>query len=277
MVSCQVPDKKISSERLNAIKETGMRFITKIIVIVLLIPGSSCGSGDYRTGKRHLIPAKDLVPIFTDLYLTDGLLSYQPVKNIFNAKDSIINYIEVIEKHGYTKAQMDNTMKYYFIHNPRKLQKIYDQVLAKLTEIESEIEINTGTRPVYNLWNQKPTMTLPENGVHNPLFFSIPISDTGMYTFTFDCIIFGDDQSLNPRTLVYFWHTDSTQEGSKDYWDKTDLIRDGIRHSYTISKRLKDTAFTHISGYLHDCDPQSIRWEKHSAFSNMLLTKGKIE
>lgn len=254
-----------------------MRLSVKIFTVVLIVLSSSCGSGDQKLRKNQMVPARNLVPLLTDLYLSDGLLSYQPVKNIFNAKDSIANYIEVIEKHGYTKEQMDNTLRYYFIHNPKKLQKIYDQVLSQLTEIESEIESNTPTRHVLNLWNQKSSIKLPEDGVHNPLFFSIPVKDTGMYVFTFDYIIFNDDLSLNPRTVIYFWHSDDTDQGVKDPWESTLLIKDGIRHNYFISKRLTDTAFTHISGYLHDCEPQSVRWEKHSVFSNILLYKGVME
>jgi hypothetical protein len=225
-----------------------------------------------------MIPARNLIPLLTDLYLADGLLAYQPVKNIFIAKDSIINYIDIIESHGYTKEQMDNTLKYYFINNPKKLQKIYDQVLARLTEIESEIESNSPTETnVHNLWNQKHSLKLPEEGVHNPLYFSIPVKDTGVYIFNFDYILYSDDQSLNPRTTIYFWRSDNTEAGVKQSWDDIRLVRDGIRHSYSATKRLTDTSFTHICGNLHECDPQSARWEKHAIFSNMLLTKGTIE
>jgi hypothetical protein len=254
-----------------------MQLSVKIFTVVLIVLLSSCGSGDRKARRSQMVPARDLVPLLTDLYLADGLLAYQPVKNIFNAKDSILNYIDIIGKHGYTKEQVDNTLKYYFVQNPKKLQKIYDQVLSQLTEIESEIVSNTPSRQVFNLWNQKSSIRLPEDGIHNPLFFSIPIKDTGMYTFTFDYLLFNDDQSLNPRTVIYFWYSDDTEQGVKDPWESVELTRDGTRHNYFMSRRLTDTAFTHISGYLHDCDQQSVRWEKHSTFSNILLYKGEME
>lgn len=254
-----------------------MRLSIKIFAVVSIVLFSSCSHGEKKVRKSQLIPTRDLVPLLTDLYLADGLLSYQPVKNIFNAKDSILNYIDIIKKHGYTKEQVDNTLKHYFIQNPKKLQKIYDQVLAQLTEIESEIESSSPSLQVFNMWNQKPGINLPEDGVHNPLFFSIPIKDTGVYSFTFDYILFNDDLSLNPRTTVYFWHSDDTGQGVKDPWESVVLIRDGIRHSFSVSRRHTDTVFTHICGYLHDCDQQPVRWEKHSAFSNILLYKGNMQ
>jgi hypothetical protein len=199
------------------------------------------------------------------------------VRKVFNEKDSISNYIDVIEKHGYTKEQMDATMKYYFVNDPKKLQKIYDQVVAKLTEMQSGLEAKSPLKKVFNLWNQKTSFNLPADGVHNPLFFSIPVKDTGMYTLSFTCVLFTDDKSLYPRTTIYFWHTDDTEQGVRNPWDKIDLIRDGLSHDYSISRRLADTTFTHISGWLFDCDQQSIRWEKHAGFSNIILFKGQIE
>jgi len=250
-----------------------MRSFCNIIIIISLIITGSCRHGEK---KGILIPAKELIPILTDLYLGDGLLAYPPVRIQFSAKDSIINYMDIIEKHGYTKESMDATLKYYFVNNPKKLQKIYDQVLARLSEIQSDIETQHPHSGFTNLWNQKLSLGTPEDGAHNQLFFNIPVSDTGVYSLSFNYIIFKDDQSLNPRTTVYFWYSDDTSEGVRDMWERADLTRDGTRQSLLLSKRLTDTLVTHISGYLHDCDPHPGNWVKHSKFTNIIVTKGAL-
>ena len=66
----------------------------------------------------------------TDIHLADGLLILPKIKTMYSSLDSITAYTQIIEKHGYTKEIMDKTMKYYFIKDPKKLNKIYDQVLG---------------------------------------------------------------------------------------------------------------------------------------------------
>jgi hypothetical protein len=254
-----------------------MKRITEIVLIMLITFVITIQSCDKKTKKSGLVPVRDLVPILTDLYIADGLLSYQPLRMKYNAKDSVTNYMDVIDKHGYTKEQVDRTLKYYFFNNQKKLQNVYDQVLARLSEIQSEIETEIPPLPSANLWNQKQFFSLPEDGVHNTLFFSIPAKDTGMYVLSFTAILYNDDQGLNPRTSVYFWKSDETSQGVRDPWEPVSLIRDGTRHTYTLSKRLTDTTFTHISGWLLDNDDQKIRWEKHAKVSSIFLVKGQIE
>jgi hypothetical protein len=209
----------------------------------------------------------------TDLYLANGLLGYPPVKTLFMNRDSIETYMDVIKKHGYTKEQLDKTMKYYFIEDIKELEKIYDQVLVRLTEMQTGIE-TAMTIPVgVNLWNQKERMSVPENGAHDLLYFSIPVKDTGLYEISFNALIHKDDQSINPRTSVFFWHPSETQDGVRDYWDNIDLIKDGKSHVYSFSRTLTDTTFTHICGWLFQCEAPAGSWVKHGTFSSIKVRK----
>ena len=56
----------------------------------------------------------------------------------FAFRDSVANYIDILDRYGYTKQQLDNTMKYYFIKKPKQLQEIYDQALIRLVEQEND-------------------------------------------------------------------------------------------------------------------------------------------
>lgn len=254
-----------------------MRNILQIILFVLVLLPASCKSDRIR--KSTLIPSKDLVTILTDLYITDGLLVFPPIRAKYSAKDSIANYIDIIEKHGYTKERMDNTINYYFKKDPKKLEKIYDQVLAKLSEIEIKLETETPSEKIidFKLWNLKTSYSLPESGTTNSVWFNIPVKDTGTYILSFSAMLYLDDKSINPRAEVFFWHADTTADGVRDYWDRISFPKDAVRHSYSIKKKLTDTAFTHISGWLMTHDPQPGRWEKHAKIFDISLTKGNIE
>lgn len=209
----------------------------------------------------------------TDLYLADGLLGNPTVRIFFNANDSIENYIDVINKHGYSKEQMDKSIKYYFLDNPKKMQKIYDQVLANLSKIQSELETALPEPRKVNLWNRKEKLSVPEEGIHDLLYFSIPVKDTGLYEISFTALIYNDDISINPRASLFFWHASDSIDGVRNMWDDIALVRDGTRHDYSLSRKLSDTTFTHICGWLFQCDTQSGLWVKHGEFSEISVKK----
>lgn len=245
----------------------------KILILLLPLIFCSCAGKDNKSKNIKLIPEEELVSVLTDLYLSTGILGYPPARNLFMAKDSIENYIDVIEKHGFTKEQMDKTLKYYFIEETKELEKIYDQVLARLTEIQSGLETASAITGGINLWNQKERMSVPENGAHDLLYFSIPVKDTGLYEISFSAIIYNDDQSINPRTSTFFWHSSDTQDGVRDFWDNINLISDGTSHSYYFSRTLKDTTYTHICGWLFQCEAPAGSWVKHGSFSSISVRK----
>jgi hypothetical protein len=234
----------------------------------------SCKSKDSR-----LIPVRDLVDILSEVYIADGILSFQTVRAMFWVKDSTTNYIDIIERHGFTKKRIDNTLRYYFEKNPKKLQNIYDQVLTRLEERQALLEktIPPVQQPRYDLWIGKPYAAVPESGVKDPVWFSVPIKDTGIYILEFTATIFADDQSVNPRITVFFWHTDSSKTEYRINWPEVNLIKDVQAHNYSLSKRNTDTVYNHIGGWLLNSDPREGRWEKHAKIEYIRLRKANMQ
>jgi hypothetical protein len=250
-----------------------MRFTNIIWLFLLPVIFFSCSMKETDGKRFKLIPEKEMVSVLTDLYLADGLLANPFVRIHFTAKDSIINYIEIINQHGFSKEQVDKSLKYYFTEDPKKLQKIYDQVLANLSEIQSGLELATPEPKRINLWNRKEKLSVPEEGAHDLLYFNIPVKDTGLYEISFMAILYNDDTSINPRASAFFWHASDTADGVRDPWDDIALIRDGTRHNYSVSRTLTDTAFTHIRGWLFQCDARAGSWVKHGEFSSISVKK----
>ncbi|MGD0583721.1 MAG: DUF4296 domain-containing protein [Bacteroidales bacterium] len=256
-----------------------IRLVINTACSLLILLAVSCKHDPNKIRRRDLIPVNELVPLMTDLYLGDGLLQYPSVRNMFASKDTISSYIDIIKQHGYTKAQLDKTIQYYFVNDPKKLQKIYDQVLARLSEIQLRFQTDKSMAPkiTNNLWNQKPAILVPEDGTDNSVYFNVPIKDTGYFSLTLSVLIFKNDQSVDPRVTVYFWKSDSAGNMLKKMWGKADLSKDGIMHNYSVTGRLSDTSYRHISGYLLDSNPLKGRWQKHAKIVNILLIKGVPE
>jgi hypothetical protein len=259
------------------IKNKVTQSISKI-TLILLIPVTVLYSCNFRNSQK-LIPEKEFVKVLTELYIADGLLGFPSIRNHFSSKDSITNYIDIIERNGFTKERMDRTLKYYYDKKPKKLENIYDQVLSKLSEkqllLDKSISVQK-TNPS-NYWTGAGFISVPEAGVQNQGLFNIAIKDTGNYILEFTAIVFPDDQSVNPNVTVYFYHADTSKSGYKDFWPVTKLVKDGQRHTFSLSSRNTNLAVTHISGSFFACDPREGRWEKHARIENIVLRKDIIK
>jgi hypothetical protein len=247
------------------------------IALILLIPVMFLYSCNFRNNQKR-IPEKDLVKVLTELYIANGLLTFPSVKNQFSLKDSTTNYIDIIERNGYTKERMDKTLRYYYDKKPKKLENIYDQVMSKLSEKQLLLEKNIlapKTSPA-NLWTGPGFISVPESGIQDPGLFSIPVKDTGNYVLEFTAIVYPDDKSINPNVTVYFYHADTSKSGYREFWPVTSLVKDGQRHNFSLPKRNTNLSVTHVSGSFFNCDPKEGQWEKHARIENIVLRKANI-
>jgi hypothetical protein len=248
-----------------------------LLLAIALTALISCGSNSGQVRKKDIIPEKKLISLLIDLYIGDGLLQNPSVRNIYVYKDSNSSYLDIIQKHGFTKDKVDKTLEYYFENDPRELQKIYDEVLARLSEIQTRILTEKNTARNENIWEQRPTFVLPEEGARNTIYFYVAISDTGWYSLTFTATIFKDDKNIKPRTSVAFVKTDSIGKQVSIPWSKCELVKDDLAHTYVVTGRVSDKSFWHISGFLYDCDNQKGAQEKHAKFTDIKLLKGLPE
>jgi hypothetical protein len=246
-----------------------------MILVMMLSFTYSCKNSD----ENKLVPASDLVTVLTELYLADGLLAIPSIKTEFSKKDSVTNYIDILQRHGLSKTRMDRTMKYYFEKEPKELEKIYDQVLGNLSERETMLtnEKNKAGNVTKNYWTGAQTIAVPESGINYSGDFNIEIKDTGNYIIEFVATVFTDDQSVNPRATACFFYADTSKTGHMDYWNAVSYVKDSQQRSITLSKRNTDPLVTHITGKLLDCDPKSGRWEKHARIDNIFIRKMDLQ
>ncbi len=159
-------------------------FVGLILISLLIV---SCNTQKIKVDKKNLIPEKELVSLLVDIYITDGLLSNQNLKSRFSSLDSISAYYQVIEKHGYTKEMMDRTMQYYFVKDSKKLNKIYDQVLGILSEMEARVQKDYRTEQLHlaNIWPGKDFYAMPSISGNDSAKFEVLHANFGTYTLSF--------------------------------------------------------------------------------------------
>ena len=244
---------------------------TFLILIMLSMMLGSCSGRKNKLDKRNLIPEKELVSILTDIHIADGLLSLPKINFWFSSLDSITSYHQIIEKHGYTKETMDKTMKYYFANNPRRLNKIYDQVLGILSELESRVEKESILEQgrVSNLWPGRDFYSFPNSTGNDSTLFDITLYRTGIYTFKFSATLFPDDQSINPRLTAYISSADSIETGRRHYIKTIEYIKDGHPHTYTLTIPVTEKKILHMRGWLYYFDNLPYGLEKHVKIDNI--------
>jgi hypothetical protein len=248
-----------------------------MLIMILLITGA-CSSRKNKLDKRHLIPEKELVSLLTDIHIADGLLILPKINSWSTSLDSIRTYIQIIEKHGYTKEIMDKTMRYYYIHDPKKLNKIYDQVLGILSEMESraENESNNLLAHVTNQWPGKDSYLFPSSSGNDSTMFDITIYRPGLYTLSFSATFFPDDRSVNPKSTAYLTSPDSINTGKKQYLKSIFYLKDGWPHTYSLTFTVIENKFRHLRGWLFDFENSSADFEKHIKIENISLTYSSV-
>ena len=252
------------------------KVVLSVILILLIAP--SCVNRKDKIRHEDLIPEKIFVSILTDIYIANGLLFLPDIRRNFAERDSVLNFIDVIESHGYSYDKMNSTIHYYFVSKPKKLIRIYDQIIGNLSETEAAMqreilrlgleESRKETR--YNL-HHFPDASRTENpGI------TINISSRGTYTITLSVTIHPDDQSYNPHLSAWLVDADSVETGRKKWLPDLQYIKDGHPHQYFYTGRIEEKRPMVMKAILYEYDNNIKEWERHATieviFSSFTVT-----
>ena len=109
----------------------------KYFILVITIAFFACTNRSKV--PEYVIPQQDMVDIFVDIHLMDGLMTANRIRQKMIKKDSLNYYDIIFEKYGITQNDFDTSLQFYS-RNINKYDKIYEQVLNKLTEIEAKLK-----------------------------------------------------------------------------------------------------------------------------------------
>lgn len=121
------------AKRLVVVKKNGfMKLIKSALFFLLLISVGSCGN-------RNVLSPEQMTDLLVDLHLAEGVAISQS-KTFRNSENKLNLYTTVYSKHNTDKAQFDSSMVYYS-ENLVELSEIYEEVYARITELEVQVEV----------------------------------------------------------------------------------------------------------------------------------------
>lgn len=109
----------------------------KTAVVLLAIILVSCDSGNKT--PDYVISHDDMVNIIIDIHVADGLLTDNNVRRKLAKKDSLNYYNAILNNYGYTRADFDTSVHFYS-KNIDEYDKIYEEVLNNLSEMETKLK-----------------------------------------------------------------------------------------------------------------------------------------
>ena len=232
------------------------RFSLKLILILGLfsIVFVSCFKKHEETSYKNIIPEKAFVSILKELHLSNGLFTLPRIRTRYMEGDISRIYIEIIESHGYTKEAMDTTLQYYYIKKPKKLIRIYDQMLGEITEMQSRLEIETlpPRDLIPNQWPGHEFFELPDTGESEKSDFELTLIPPGNFILKFTATVFPDDQSFNPCFTALLIDTDTADFKKKKDLPELRYIKDGLPHVYKIQNILTGKVPVILKGSFYD-------------------------
>lgn len=236
----------------NGLRKTIILSTGKLILsfFILLTATYSC------TEKKQegLIPEKEFISILSESYLADGLLTIPTIRDKFSKRDTIQNYIEIIKSKGYTYDEMMKTLDYYFTNDPKKLSEMLDQILGKLSEMESVANLAQQQKlnAAAELIKTKFHFVLPDSAVKEKPGFSYDIIGPGTFRLMFSVAIYPSDQSLDPCFTAWTGPADQKSDGKITRLPVIRYLKDGRTHEYLIEGKIERTGPSVLKGFYFD-------------------------
>lgn len=251
-----------------------MPIFKKILLIFsFILAAVSCTSRKNNIDRSGLIPREKFTEIIADIYLTDGLMIQPEIHYWYTSPDSIGAYRDVIESYGYTKEQFDRTTRFYLVRKPKEMVKIYDDALARLTEMESktEKEVTEMQAKTTDFWNGRDPLFSPGENGSDSTNFDITLPYWNYYTLSFTLTAYPDDQSAHPRLTAFMCDPDSAESGKKYFVPSLNYAKDGFPHRYSF--KINDPVRTHrrLKGTLFDNSSNPVA-VKHFYIEDINLT-----
>lgn len=255
-----------------------IRSIVPVLIIAVIITGS-CSGRKSSTGHKDLIPEDILADVLTDLYLADGLLTLPKIREMVSDKDSIETQMEVIGKYGYTVDDMNNTLKYYFIKRPKKIVRIYDMVLGRLSKMESIYMNEASVERIMSeeMWPGEKNYLVPGSSGADTAGLFLKIIAPGTYTLTYSIRIYPDDQKVRPESGLWIYHPDRPDSLRREDLATLPYIKDGRAHNCTITLNVPEMSEAYIRGWFVNYVNQHPATEKHMIVEKISLRGSRLQ
>lgn len=219
------------------------QFVFLLLATLLLF---SCSKKEEKT----YLSKDDFTRILFDIHLTDGVLTSQNIVSRGKEYRPSFYYNSIYKKYNITPQQFDSCV-IFFAQNSTVYEKMYEKVIDSLNRMDTQFRITLKdslvVRDTVNLWKGRRRVFL-SRGRHEDLSFSIPITETGIYTVRAKIRRFKDDRSSKPILNAYFWKEDSLQKAERIYFDTIPINYSDDFVSYETQLEYSDSTYKELRG-----------------------------
>jgi hypothetical protein len=239
-----------------------MRFSHLIFGLILSVVVVACG------GKKY-IPERKLVRILAEMHLADAVMEVAQVSsNASWRSDSTAVYTAILDRYGYTPEQLYSSIARYN-GSKDKATTLYDKVGRRLEKLQKSANRRVeALHRKQNRWTEKSEWTLPEDGDTSRVPFSIPVEGLGEYILEATVALYSDDSAARPRMTMCLY---AAASDSLLLRVEREVQRSEEEQRYSLSIVNRDSAATHVRGYIFDCDADSLIRLRHVAAKNIRL------
>ncbi|MGD2035984.1 MAG: DUF4296 domain-containing protein [Bacteroidales bacterium] len=244
---------------------------TGILIVTVIF---SCGR--QKTDKD--IPRKDLIPLLVDMHIADALAMNHAISDQFKGLDSTMIYSSVLNKHGYTKDELTNTLEYYS-SRPEKLTEIYDEVFSELSKRseEAKTQYNKYSFSTKNaVWkSDRSSYRILGKKAAYPEPFELPLDSPGIYALHASMKMDEEDSSLNPRIIAYFYDSINDVPENRSYFDTIQIPKSKFTRVYTLINEYDGSAFTNMRIIIPEYDNKDTSFYKNTHIYNLRVSRHK--
>ncbi len=115
----------------------------KVLLSMLLLAFvTSCYHevGEKVIVPKRLLPEDSLVMVLTEIQLADGAITYKRISHKKVGDEKQKYYAVIYKKYNLTPELLKDNIDYYNT-DPDEMVKIYDKVLARLSQLEAKINL----------------------------------------------------------------------------------------------------------------------------------------
>ena len=111
----------------------------KLNFLILLCLLLACAE-EKENIPQDILSEKEFVVVLKDVHLAEANFELQKNKGLENAKNELSNlYTSIYKKHNVSEEKFKETLNFY-AQNPEKLERIYTNILEKLTKDRSALD-----------------------------------------------------------------------------------------------------------------------------------------
>jgi hypothetical protein len=235
----------------------------------------SCSKKEEKT----YLSKDDFTRILFDIHLTDGVLTSKNIVSRGKEYRPSFYYNSIYKKYNITPDQFDSCVSFY-TQNSALYEKIYEKVIDSLNRMETQFRIalkdSLIVRDTVNLWKGRRRVSLAR-GRHKDLSFSIPVTETGIYTVRATIKRFKDDQSEKPVLMAYFWKEDSLKQSERIYFDSIPIDRSEDFIKYETQLEYSDSTFKELRGSIIAWSNLDSNFTQHIQLKDIMIFNPQIK